>query len=49
MKRKYEVLWYEYNLTEEKRRKFFTEVGAMFYSWWLEYKYNINSRIDRYE
>lgn len=28
MKRKYEVRWYECNLTEEKRRKFFTEIGA---------------------
>ena len=25
MKRKYEVRWYEYNLTQEKIRKFFTE------------------------
>lgn len=28
MKRKYEVRWYSYNLTQEKVRKFFTEIGA---------------------
>lgn len=36
MKRKYEVRWYERNLTHEKSRKFFTEIGAVIYKWYLE-------------
>lgn len=36
MKRKYEVRWYKYNLTEEKRRKFFTHWGAMIFMDYLE-------------
>ena len=33
---KEEVRWYEYNLTEEKRRKFFTHWGAMIFIAYLE-------------
>ena len=36
MKRKYEVRWYKYNLTEEKRCKFFTRWGAMVFMAYLE-------------
>ena len=45
MKKKYEVRWYEFDLTNEIRRKFFTEVAANFYAWWIEYKYNLKTRI----
>ena len=36
MKRKFEVRWYELNLTKEKSRKFFTEWGAIVFSAYLE-------------
>lgn len=40
MKRKYEVRWYEYNLTKEKRRKFFTHWGAIIFAAYIEaYEY----------
>ena len=45
MKRKYEVRWYELNLTQEKRHRFFTEVAALFYAWWIEYKYDVITRV----
>ena len=37
MKRRWIVKWYDLNLTQEMSRKFFTEVGANFYAWYLEY------------
>jgi hypothetical protein len=37
IRRRYEVRWYEYNLTQERRRKFFTEIGAALYHVWLFY------------
>ena len=49
MKKKYEVRWYEHNLTREKTRRFFTEVFANFYAWWIEYKYDVKTRICKYE
>lgn len=49
MKRKYEVEWYEFNLTERKSRKFFTEAFASLYAWWIEFKYDINTRILRHD
>lgn len=40
MKRKFEVRWYEMNLTQEKRRKFFTELGAIAFASYIEaYEY----------
>lgn len=36
MKRKYEVRWYELNLTKEKSRKFFTAIGAALFAAYLE-------------
>ena len=36
MKRKYEVRWYECNLTEERNRKFFTRWGAIIFMAYLE-------------
>lgn len=33
---RYEVRWYEFNLTERKSRKFFTELGAKFFAWYME-------------
>ena len=47
MKRKYEVRWYEYNLTEEKRRKFFTHLGAMLFKAYLEAYENVEPVIYR--
>lgn len=35
---RYEVRWYELNLTQRKCRKFFTEIGAVIYRWYLEKK-----------
>lgn len=32
MKRKYQVRWYEYNLTQPRSRNFFTEIGAQIFS-----------------
>ena len=40
VKKRYEVRWYELNLTQEKRRKFFTKIGAIFFASYLEaYEY----------
>lgn len=36
MKRKYEVRWYEFNLTQPRSRKFFTHWGAMIFMAYLE-------------
>ena len=35
MRRKYQVRWYEYNLTVPRCRKFFTEMGAALFHLWL--------------
>ena len=47
MKRKYEVRWYEYNLTEERSRKFFTKKGALLFMWYLETFENVQPVIYR--
>lgn len=49
MKRRWNVRWYELNLTEERCRSFFTEVAANFYAWYLEYKYDVKTRIYKHE
>lgn len=36
MKHKFEVRWYELNLTQEKVRKFFTEWGAVAFASYIE-------------
>lgn len=36
MKKKYEVRWYEHNLTEQRCRNFFTKVGAIFFASYME-------------
>lgn len=36
MKRKFEVRWYECNLTEYMKRKFFTMIGAVIYASYLK-------------
>ena len=41
MKRKYEVRWYDYNLTQEQSRRFFTDFAANFFAWYLEYRYEV--------
>ena len=35
MKGKYQVRWYEYNLTQPRSRNFFTEIGAQLFRLWL--------------
>lgn len=37
MRWNYEVRWYEFNLTERRSRKFFTELGAKLYKLYLEH------------
>lgn len=37
MKKKYEVRWYAYNLTQPMCRKFFTEIGASIFYLWLRF------------
>jgi hypothetical protein len=37
MRKKYIVRWYEYNLTHEKNRRFFTLTCALIYQWYLKY------------
>lgn len=45
MKRKYQVRWYEYNLTKERSRNFFTAIGAHMFSTWLLVRYDVNAKI----
>lgn len=47
MKKKYEVRWYEYELTQEKSRKFFTEKGASLFAWYIGYSQGATARISR--
>lgn len=47
MKRTHEVRWYEYNLTKEKRRKFFTEWGAMIFAAYLEAYEDVTPKIHK--
>ena len=41
----YEVRWYDYNLTNERSRKFFTRTGALLFHIWLYYRWNEPSRV----
>ena len=41
----YEVRLYHYNLTEADCRKFFTEIGARLYRWYLKMRYNEDAKI----
>ena len=36
MKKRYEVKWYELNLTIPKTRKFFTKMGAIIFAAYIE-------------
>lgn len=45
MKRRWEVRWYEHNLTQENRRRFFTDIGANFFAWWIEFKYDLRTMV----
>jgi hypothetical protein len=45
MKRKYQVRWYEYNLTNERSRKFFTEWGAVLFAYYIGKRQNAKARI----
>jgi hypothetical protein len=49
MRREYEVKWYEFNLTEPKSRKFFTEFGAILFKSWIELTQGAIAKIYRYE
>ena len=37
MRYNYELRWYEFNLTHQQSRKFFTELGAKLYKLYLEH------------
>jgi hypothetical protein len=37
MKRRYQVRWYNFNLTEPMSRDFFTEIAATIFYLWLKY------------
>lgn len=45
MKYKYEVRWYEFNLTQKRSRKFFTETGASLFAWYLEHFHGVVAKI----
>lgn len=47
LKRRWIVKWYEFNLTEEKCRKFFTEGIANLYAWYTEYTQDVKTRVYR--
>lgn len=49
MKRKYEVRWYELNLTKEKSKKFLTELAALLYAWYIEFKHGVITIIYSYD
>lgn len=42
---RYEVRWYEFNLTERQSRKFFTEIGAAMFAAYLEVYENVKPKI----
>lgn len=43
MKRRYEVVYYEYGLTRMMKKKFYTLFGALFFKVYIEYKYGRNT------
>lgn len=45
MKKKFRVEWYDYDLTQPRCRKFFTEIGANIFAWWKTYKDKVKTRI----
>jgi hypothetical protein len=45
MRYNYEVRWYEWNLTKQKSRKFFTEMGASFFAWYKEFFFGAVTKI----
>lgn len=48
LRKKYLVMWYEYNLTVPRSRKFFTEFGATLFHVWLYYFKGETSTIYEY-
>lgn len=47
MKREYRVEWYDFNLTQKKSRKFFTETGASLFVWYLHQFYDVAAKVYR--
>lgn len=45
MKRKYQVRWYEYGLTIECRRNFFTKFAAVIYAYYVQNLHQTKVRI----
>jgi hypothetical protein len=39
MKRRYEAAYYEYGLTQRKKKRFFFELSAYLWKAWQEYRY----------
>lgn len=49
MKRRYEVAYYEYGLTNRKRRRFFWGFIALLFMSWVKIKYGYESYVRLYE
>ena len=45
IRRRYEVRWYAYNLTEPRKRRFFTDIGAGVFQLWLMCANGENSKM----
>ena len=43
MKRRYEVVYYEYGMTRMMKKKFYTLFGALFFREYIEYNYGRNA------
>lgn len=43
MKRRYEVVYYEYGLTRMMKKGFYTLFGALFFRAYIEHKYGRNA------
>jgi hypothetical protein len=48
MKRKYEVVYYEYELTTEVRKKFFFKFTALLYAFYIYNRYNGATKVRVY-
>ena len=46
MKRKFEVIYYEYGLTIRKKKRFFFELSAYLWKAWQEYRYKDFACVD---
>jgi hypothetical protein len=49
MRFKFIVKWYDFNLTEMRSRRFFTEIGASLFVWYLNYFEDVVAKMYNYE